>query len=383
MRTRLVNGRVLIDGALRDDVAIVIDGGRIAAIEDHAGRATDGDTDLEGAILAPGFIDTQVNGGGGALFNADPTVDCIATIGAAHRRFGATGFLPTLISDDLEVVDRGIEAVEAAIARGVPGVLGIHIEGPFLNASRKGVHDASKFRTLDDDAIALLTRLTSGRTLVTLAPELAPPGAVRTLAGRGVIVAAGHTDAAYEQVRAALDDGLAGFTHLYNAMTQLGSRTPGAVGAALEDRDSWCGLIVDGHHVDPVVLKLALRCRPRNRFMLVTDAMPSVGSPEDHFMLQGRRITVRDGLCLDPDGVLAGSDLNMAAAVRNARDLMDLDLPSAVALATANPAEFLGLGAVRGRIEPGFVADLALLDDDLMVVETWIGGRRLRNAAAN
>ena len=378
MPITLTNARVLTGDAFRTDVSVTVEGDRIVRVGPGAGP--DGEVrDLGGAYLVPGFIDTQVNGGGGILFNDCPTADCIDAIGQAHRRFGTTGFLPTLISDDLSVIDRAITAVEEAIARGTPGVLGIHIEGPFLNASRKGVHDASKFRTLDDDAIALLTRLKSGRTLVTLAPETTTPAMITRLAQAGAVVAAGHTDADYATTRAALDAGMTGFTHLFNAMSPLASREPGAVGAALEDIDSWCGLIVDGHHVDPVVLKLALRCRPRNRFMLVTDAMPSVGSPEDHFMLQGRRITVRDGLCLDPDGVLAGSDLNMAAAVRNARDLMDLDLPSAVALATANPAEFLGLGDVRGRIQPGFAADLAVLDDDLTVVETWIGGRRRVN----
>ena len=375
MPITFTNGRVLTGDVFRTDVSVTVEGDRIIRV--GPGHGPDGEVhDLGGAYLVPGFIDTQVNGGGGVLFNDDLSVDAIAAIGAAHRRFGTTGFLPTLISDDLSVIDRAITAVEEAIARGTPGVLGIHIEGPFLNASRKGVHDASKFRTLDDDAIALLTRLKSGRTLVTLAPETTTPAMIIRLAQAGAVVAAGHTDADYATTRAALDAGMTGFTHLFNAMSPLASREPGAVGAALEDIDSWCGLIVDGHHVDPVVLKLALRCRPRNRFMLVTDAMPSVGSPEDHFMLQGRRITVRDGLCLDPDGVLAGSDLNMAAAVRNARDLMDLDLPSAVALATASPASFLGLGD-RGHIQPGFAADLVILDDDLSVIETWINGRSL------
>lgn len=381
MSITLINGRVLTEGIFRTDVSVTVEGGLIARV--GPGPLPEGEVhDLEGGYLVPGFIDTQVNGGGGILFNDCPTADCIDAIGRAHRRFGTTGFLPTLISDDLSVIDTAITAVESAIARGAPGVLGIHIEGPFLNASRKGIHDATKFRTLDDQAIALLTRLKSGRTLVTLAPETTTPAMITRLAQAGAVVAAGHTDADYATTRAALNAGMTGFTHLFNAMSPLASREPGAVGAALEDIDSWCGLIVDGHHVDPVVLKLALRCRPQNRFMLVTDAMPSVGSPQDHFMLQGRRITVRDGVCLDSDGVLAGSDLNMAAAVRNAHELMDLDLSAAVALATANPAEFLGLGGVRGRIQPGLAADLAVLDDDLAVLETWIGGNRLVNDPA-
>lgn len=378
MPITLINGRVLTGDAFRTDVSVTVVGDRIVRV--GPGSGPDGEVrDLGGAYLVPGFIDTQVNGGGGILFNDCPTADCIDAIGRAHRRFGTTGFLPTLISDDLSVIDTAITAVEEAIRRGTPGVLGIHIEGPFLNASRKGVHDASKFRTLDDDAIALLTRLKSGRTLVTLAPETTTPAMITRLVQAGAVVAAGHTDADYATTVAALGAGMTGFTHLFNAMSPLTSREPGAVGAALEDIDSWCGMIVDGHHVDPVVLRLALRCRPRNRFMLVTDAMPSVGSREDHFMLQGRRITVREGMCLDPDGVLAGSDLNMAAAVRNARDLLGLDLGSAVAMATANPAEFLGLGKSRGLIRPGSIADLAVLDDELTVLETWIGGRSLAN----
>ena len=373
MATTFINGRVLVDGAFTEDVAVIIDGSHIAAVV-PADQAPDGDRiDLDGAMLVPGFIDTQVNGGGGVLFNECPTVDCIDAIGRAHRRFGTTGFLPTLISDDLSVIDTAITAVEDAIVRGIPGVLGIHIEGPYLNESRKGVHDASKFRTLDAEAIARLTRLKGGRTLVTLAPEMTTPDMIRRLVAAGAVVAAGHTDGDYAETRAGIEAGMTGFTHLFNAMSPLTSRKPGAVGAALEDINSWCGLIVDGHHVDPVVLKLALRCRPLNRFMLVTDAMPSVGSTEDHFMLQGRRIEVRDGICLDPDGVLAGSDLNMAAAVRNARDMLDLRLEDAIAMATAWPAAFMGV-TDRGMIAPGMAADLLVLDDDLKVLSSFIDG---------
>lgn len=376
------NGRVLLDDVLTEGVAVTIENGRITQI----GRDGDGSTgeriDLDGRMLVPGFIDTQVNGGGGVLFNDDPTVDCIAAIGAAHRTFGTTGFLPTLISDDLSVIDKAITAVEDAIQQGVPGVLGIHIEGPYLNESRKGVHDASKFRTLDPEAILRLTRLRTGRTLVTLAPEMTTPDMIRRLAEAGTVVAAGHTDATYAQTRAALDAGMTGFTHLFNAMSPLTHRAPGAVGAALEDIHAWCGLIVDGHHVDPVVLKLALRCRPLNRFILVTDAMPSVGSSEDHFILQGRRIEVRDGVCLAPDGTLAGSDLNMATAVRNARELLDLRLEEAFPMASTWPAAFMGL-AQTGSITPGKRADLLVIDDDLTVVSSWISGRRLDHSPAS
>ncbi|HEX8470655.1 MAG TPA: N-acetylglucosamine-6-phosphate deacetylase [Brevundimonas sp.] len=374
MPTTFTNGRILIDGAFREDAAVTIVDDRIVSVGALSATPSGELIDLDGRMLVPGFIDTQVNGGGGVLFNECPTVECIDAIGRAHRQFGTTGFLPTLISDDLSVIDTAIDAVETAIAQGVPGVIGIHIEGPYLNESRKGVHDASKFRTLDAEAIARLTRLKGGRTLVTLAPEMTTPGMISRLVAAGAVVAAGHTDADYAETRAGIEAGMTGFTHLFNAMSPLTSRAPGAVGAALEDINSWCGLIVDGHHVDPVVLKLALRCRPLNRFMLVTDAMPSVGSDEDHFFLQGRRIEVRDGVCRDGDGVLAGSDLDMATAVRNARDLLDLSLEDAVAMATLWPAQFLGIDD-QGKIVRSARANLAILDADLIVTGSWIDGR--------
>ncbi len=197
---------------------------------------------------------------------------------------------------------------------------------------------------------------------------------IRRLADAGVIVAAGHTNGDYATIRAALDAGLSGFTHLFNAMSPLTSRAPGAVGAALDDPNCWCGLIVDGKHVDPVVLRIALKAKRHDRFMLVTDAMPSVGLTDKTFMLQGRRITVQDGVCVDEKGTLAGSDLDMASAVRNTVSMLGLDLAEAVNLASRNPAEFLGLGHELGRIAPGYRADLVLLDDALNVTETWING---------
>ena len=373
----LVNGRVLLDHGFAEDVCVLLDGARILDVVPAADPrcAAAERIDLEGQLLLPGFIDTQVNGGGGVLFNDAPTVETIRAIGAAHRRFGTTGFLPTLISDDLDTVAHAIEAVRGAIAAGVPGVLGIHIEGPFLSLARKGVHDPAKLRELDPSAHGLLTSLRNGRTLVTLAPEMTTPQIIGKLASAGVIVSAGHTNASYAEIRAALDQGLTGFTHLFNAMSQLTGREPGTVGAALEDTSSWCGIIVDGEHTDPVVLRIALRCKPLNRFMLVTDAMPSVGTDSDHFVLQGRRISVRGQACLDEDGRLAGSNIDMASCVRNAVSLLQLPLAEAVRMASRYPAEFLGLGAELGRIAPGYRANLVMADDELNVIETWIDGR--------
>jgi len=373
--TAFLNGRVLTDAGFTDN-AVLVENGRIKALadaEDPAVAAAERKIDLGGQMLLPGFIDTQVNGGGGVLFNDQPTVEAIRAIGSAHRRYGTTGFLPTLISDDFARIGEALAATERAIDA-VPGVLGIHIEGPFLNQDRKGIHDASKFRILDERAFQLLTSLSRGKTLVTLAPEKTNAKMIARLAGAGIIVAAGHTDGTYEQISEALAAGMTGFTHLYNAMSPLGSRRPGAVGAALDHEGCWCGIIVDGHHVAPASLRIALKAKGADKLMLVTDAMPSVGVENKSFMLQGRPIRVSGGICVDEEGVLAGSDLDMAGAVRNSVALLGIDLPTAVRMASHVPAEFLGLGHELGKIAPGYRADLVMATDAIEILESWIGG---------
>jgi N-acetylglucosamine-6-phosphate deacetylase len=384
MASALVKGRVLLDGHFALGKAVLIESGRISAVVDEAtvpaGVERD---DLGGGLLVPGFIDTQVNGGGGVLFNDAPTVETIRTIGRAHRNFGTTGFLPTLISDDLHVIHSGIEAVEAAIAEGVPGVLGIHIEGPFLNEHRKGIHDADKIRSLDEEGYAVLTSMKRGRTLVTVAPECTTPEMIARLVAAGVIVSAGHSNGKYAEVAAAIDAGLSGVTHLFNAMSPLDAREPGVVGAALESDSTWCGIIVDGQHVSPATMRIALRCKPHEKFMLVTDAMPTVGSNSKTFVLQGKPILARDGGCFDQSGRLAGSDLDMAWAVRNAIEWLELPAERAFAMASAAPAAFLRLDGELGTIAPGHRADLALLDNSLVVQQTWIGGEPKGSVRAN
>lgn len=365
---RFVNGAVVGGGSAE----LLIAAGRIAPPSARSAPAFD----LEGGLLLPGFIDTQVNGGGGVLFNDDPTVEAIAAIGAAHRRFGTTAFLPTLISDDLDRMDAAMRAVEAAISAGVPGVIGIHLEGPFLSEARKGVHDPAKFRRLDASAIALLSSLRIGKTLVTLAPETCEAADIAALAAAGVVLAAGHTDATYRQMVDAFAAGVTGVTHLFNAMSPFGHRAPGAVGAALESRSVYCGLIPDGRHVDPAALRIAVNARPRDRFMLVTDAMPSVGSPDKTFTLQGKPIRVVDGVCVDEGGVLAGSDLDMATALRNMVTMAGVTLEQASVMASAAPAAFLGARDL-GVLTPGARADLVWLDAGLNVRGVWIEGRRV------
>lgn len=366
-------GRVLADQCSHDSCAFRVEGGVITDF--HA----EGDAeaiDLDGGWLVPGFVDTQVNGGGGVLFNDQPNVAGIAAIGAAHARYGTTAFLPTLISDSLSVVVAGLDAVDAAIEQGVPGVVGIHVEGPFLNPARKGIHDAGHFRALDDAAIELLTRPRRGVVMVTLAPERNDIAAIERLVAAGVIVSIGHSDASYEQARAAIDAGARGVTHLYNAMSPLKHRDPGVVGAVLEDRTVYAGLIVDGAHLHPAAIRVALAARPVDRFMLVTDAMPTVGAATKEFVLNGQPIHVENGVCVDAHGTLAGCDLDMAQAVANTHAL-GVAFEDAVAMASANPAAFLRLSHRIGHIDVGHSADFVWLDRDLRVRGTWIAGNRI------
>ncbi|MGH8125157.1 MAG: N-acetylglucosamine-6-phosphate deacetylase [Rhodanobacteraceae bacterium] len=371
----LINARVLSAQGWREDAAVVVEGCRTRELA-APGHIPPGAEvrDLSGLTVLPGFIDCQVNGGGGVLLNDRPDVDGIRTIGAAHRRFGTTCFLPTLISDDIATMRSAIAAVDSAITDGVPGVLGIHLEGPFISRARRGVHAAKFLHAPDAGELRVVASLQHGKTLLTVAPECVAHAAIRELVAAGVIVSAGHSDADYATVRAALDAGLRGFTHLYNAMSPLTSRAPGMVGAALDDPDAWCGVIVDGHHVDPAGLRVALKAKPRGKVFLVTDAMPAVGSANPTFLLGDETITVRDGICRNASGTLAGSALNMIDAVRNTVHMLGVSLDEAARMASTYPADFLGIGATHGRIESDHRADFTVVDQDLRVVETWIGG---------
>jgi len=379
MKTVLRNARILTADGFRDDLALVIEAGRITALVSDAapqlGNAAE-QVDLGGGWLLPGFIDAQVNGGGGVLFNNTPDVESLRTLAAAHRRFGTTALLPTLISDDVQVMRTAIDATRQAIADGVPGVIGIHLEGPYIAPARKGTHDANKFRVPDADEIAMAASLDNGVTLLTLAPERVPLDSIRALVERGVIVAAGHTAATYEEARAGLEAGIRGFTHLYNAMSPLTGREPGAVGAALEDRGSWVGIIADGVHVHPASLRVALATKPQGKVMLVTDAMPPVGADSPSYELYGEVITAVDGVVRNAAGSLAGSALDMATAVRNAVNLLGLSLEEAARMASRYPAQFLNVDDRLGEIAEGYQADLVLLDDALQVRATWIAGER-------
>lgn len=377
---RFHNGWVALPDGAVGAADIAVTDGVVTAVSAAAETPADEVIDLEGGWLLPGFVDTQVNGGGGVLFNDQVDVAAIAAIGAAHARYGTTAFLPTLISDTPAQIAAAMAAVDAAIEQGVPGVIGIHIEGPFINELKRGIHEAHRIRRLDADTLATLTAPYRGRVMLTLAPELCDEEDIRALVRHGVVVSAGHSDATYDEAQRAIGAGLTGFTHLFNAMSPLHHRAPGAVGAAF-DSDTYCGLIVDDVHLHPAVVRLAVKAKGIERIMLVTDAMPSVGTDDSEFTLQGKRIAVKDGVCIFEDGTLAGTHLDMAAALRKTVEVTGLPVSDVSAMASATPAAFLSLQDRIGAIAPGYRADWAWLDAALQPRSTWIGGKIVSNTA--
>lgn len=369
--------RVFTGEHFLDDSTVLIEGDRILAVEPTASLPADVPRErLAGGLLAPGFIDAQVNGGGGVLFNEAPTRDGAARVALAHRRFGTTGLLPTYITDRAAGRHEAVAAVRSAVAANTPGVLGLHLEGPFLSTARKGAHDPALIVPMTEADVDALLETGLDTVLLTVAAENASPAQIRRLTDGGVIVSIGHSDAPYELVRAAADAGARGITHLFNAMSQLGHRAPGVVGAALDHGGLWCGVIADGHHVHEAVLRTALRGKQGPaRLFLVSDAMPPTGIAGDVFELGGRRVTRRDGKLLLDDGTLAGADLTMDAALRFAVRRLAVSLPEALRMASLYPAQFLRLDRDRGRIAPRFRADLVLLDEALAVTRVWVDGK--------
>jgi len=327
-----------------------------------------------GGFLAPGFIDLQVNGGGGILLNDDPSADAMRTIARAHRAFGTTSCLPTFITDTREKTKAVIAAAQSIVGKN--GVLGLHLEGPFINPARAGIHRREHIAVADMSDVEWLSQLGKiGHSLITLAPERVPDGFIRELAASGIRVAAGHSEAGAVDMQRAVRDGLTGVTHLFNAMPPMSGRAPGIIGTALSEPRLTAGLIVDGIHVDPVSVRAAFAAKGAQAIALVTDAMPSVGAaaPPD-FDLLGTRVHLEDGALRGDDGTLAGAHLDMASAVRNAVQLAHIPLEDALRSASSTPAHFLGLEQERGHLVAGACADLVALTDDLQVLAVWTEG---------
>ena len=366
----------IFDGRLwHDQGAVLIERGRIRGIAAPAEIPPDCLVERvpEGAFVTPGFIDLQVNGGGGVLLNDDPTPAGMRAIARTHRRFGTTALLPTLITDTREKMLLAIEAARAVA--GDDGIVGLHLEGPFINRARAGVHARAQIARASLDDLEWLRGLAqAGRSLITLAPECVPEGFIRGLVDSGIRIAAGHSEASAEIVLRAIGEGLTGVTHLFNAMPPFQGRAPGLVGAALAESRLVAGLIVDGHHVDPVSVRAAFRAKGADRIALVTDAMPTVGAESPEFSLAGRRVVLGGGRLLTEDGTLAGAHLTMVQAVHNAVTLCGIPLEDALRAATLSPAQFLGLENERGALVAGARADLVVLSRDLEVLACWNGG---------
>ena len=325
------------------------------------------------AFLAPGFIDLQVNGGGGVLLNDQPTTDGMRAIARAHRRFGTTACLPTLITDTRERMRTAIAAARSIGGR--DGILGLHLEGPFISPRRPGVHRPDQITQPGAGDLEELCELAgAGRSLVTLAPECIPAGLVRTLASLGVRISIGHSEASAVAVLQAVADGATGVTHLFNAMPPMSARDPGIIGATLAEQRLTAGLIVDGIHVDPVTIRVAFAAKGSEGIAFVTDAMPTVGTSLDRFEFVGQTIKLTDGRLTTEVGTLAGAHLDMASAVRNAVGLAKLPLEDALRAASLTPARFLGLDNEYGSLVPGARADLVALTQELTVVATWLDG---------
>ncbi|MEO6012714.1 MAG: N-acetylglucosamine-6-phosphate deacetylase [Devosia sp.] len=373
-------GARIFDGeAWWEHSALVVDGDRIEGI-----IAADSPTDaqrvsLGGGILAPGFIDLQVNGGGGGQFNLTPDVATIETICRAFAPFGTTACLPTFITDTpaktAQAIAAGIEAAKA----GVPGFLGLHLEGPHLSLARKGAHDPALIRPMDEADLNALIEACKAlpNLLVTIAAETVTPNQITRLREAGIVISIGHSDASDEAVRAAAEAGATMVTHLFNAQSQIGNRNAGVVGAALDLGSLWAGIIADGIHVSAISMRIALRAkREPGRIFLVTDAMSLTGTDATSFELTGRTVYRRDGALRLGDGTLAGADLTMIDAVTYIHRTLGVALEEALRMASLYPAQALGVANERGTIARGLRADLVHLDDGLKVQQTIIGGVR-------
>ncbi len=365
----------LFDGLVfKSNQIITIKNQKIVSVEQ--GTADEADTLLSG-LVTPGFVDVQVNGGGGKLFNNEPNLATLETMSRAHQTFGTTAMLPTLITDNLATMTLAADAVALALTNKIPGIIGIHFEGPHLSSPKKGIHPESHIRPISEKELALFKRKDLGVVCVTLAPENVSCDVIKELVSSGVKICLGHSNASVEQTLAAIDAGATGFTHLYNAMSPLTSRAAGMVGAALLRDEAYCGLIVDHEHVDKVSCQLAIKCKTSEKIMLVTDAMSHVGSNQTSLTFAGMEISRTGNKLTIEGGRLAGSALDMATAVRNTVTNLDTPLDQTLQMASSTPAKFVELQNTKGQLSEGYDADWIVLTDDLHVTQTYIGGKQV------
>lgn len=379
-QTAYLGARIFDGAGWHADSALIVGADGVDAILPRRDvPATASIVELDGGMLAPGFVDLQVNGGGGVMLNDQRDVAAIRTICAAHAQFGTTALLPTLITDTPEITAQAVAAGAEAARLQVPGFLGLHLEGPHLSIGRKGAHDPRLIRPMTADDLNALAAARSKLPvlLTTVAPESVNAEQIAALAQAGIIVSLGHSDASLKTAGLAADAGATMATHLFNAMSQIGNREAGLAGAVLNDGRFWAGLIADGIHVDPVTIGIALRAkRAPARIFLVTDAMATIGTDMTSFTLNGRVIRRENGRLTLEDGTLAGADLDMISAVRFMHGVIGVELEEALKMASLYPARALGVADRHGRLGEGSRADFVHLSDDLDMRTVWIGGEK-------
>ena len=332
---------------------------------------------LDGGILSPGFIDLQVNGGGGKLFNNSPDKESLNTIISAHQYFGTTSIMPTVISDSLNILQKCTDTISNEINNN-HSLLGIHIEGPFFNVKYRGVHQKQYINTINASYLNLFETLDKFPVMLTLAPECISIKQLKHLKSLGFKILAGHTDANYDQLEEAVKYGLDGFTHLFNAMGQISAREPGVVGSAFDFDETSASIIVDLHHVHPSLINLSFKQKPKGKLFFVSDSMATINHGEPSFELYDEVVSESNGRIINSEGKLAGSSITQIDAIKNAYQKCSIPLESAISMATLYPAEYLGVSDYIGQLKKGYRADLAHFDSNFHVQNVWLAGKQIK-----
>jgi len=382
MKQALLGSQIFCGELFYDDHALLVDGKSIVDIVDKNNIPENfNKMELDQGILAPGFIDLQVNGGGGVLFNNSPNKESLNTIIKAHQFFGTTSVMPTVISDSLEVLEQCIKTVTEEIKNN-SSLLGIHIEGPFFNTKYRGVHQKQYISTINSDYLNLFESLKGFPVMLTLAPECISSQQLKHLTSLGIKTLAGHSDASYDELDDAIKNGLDGFTHLFNAMSQISAREPGVVGSALHFENTFASIIVDLHHVHPSLIQLAYQLKPSGKLFFISDSMATINHGKPSFELYDEVVNESDGRLVNSEGKLAGSSITQIDAVKNAYQKCNIPLNQALAMASRYPAEYLGIENHLGSLKPGYRADLVHFDSNFKVHNTWVSGKQINRESA-
>jgi len=378
MKTALKGARIFSGEEFFEKKALLLEGETILEIVDDSKIPNDFECQkLNGGILSPGFIDLQVNGGGGKLFNNSPDKDSLNTIIGAHQHFGTTSIMPTVISDSLNVLQKCTDTISDEINHN-HSLLGIHIEGPFFNVKYRGVHQKQYINTINATYMSLFETLDKFPVMLTLAPECISIKQLKSLKKLGFKILAGHTDANYDQLEEAVKYGLDGFTHLFNAMGQISAREPGVVGSALDFDEASASIIVDLHHVHPSLIQLSFKQKPKGKLFFVSDSMATINHGEPSFELYDEVVSESKGRIINSEGKLAGSSITQIDAIKNAYQKCNIPIDSAISMATLYPAEYIGVSDYLGQLRSGYRADLAHFNSDFQIQNVWVAGKQIR-----